>query len=215
MDKKTEEQSVQEKNAGLIIDHIKEESGREAATIIERARGEAEKIVQDGAAETERTQTQMREALRQELEKMRERIFSSVNLEKKRIVLEEKDNFIQQVVAGVRDLAGQVRKSPGYDDFLRRAVAEGARVVDDAQVEVTYSAADEKLFLSAGFVPSLESFCRDLLKKPVALRCIKGDFDEPGVIISSVDGRIQFDNRFSSRLTRREGEIYERLLKEY
>jgi vacuolar-type H+-ATPase subunit E/Vma4 len=215
MGTKTEEQTRQKKNAGLIIEHIKEESGREAATIIERARSEAEKIGADSVAEIERRRVQMREALQQEVEKMRERIFSSVNLEKKRIALEEKNQFIRHVLDGVGELAGQFRKKPGYDDFLRRAVAEGARVVDATELAITYAAADEKLFLSDGFIPSLESLCRDLLKKPVVFRCVKGDFDEPGVIVSSVDGRIQFDNRFSSRLTRREGEIYERLLKEY
>jgi vacuolar-type H+-ATPase subunit E/Vma4 len=163
----------------------------------------------------ERVRARKLDEMRGEREKLREKIFSGVNLEKKRIVLEEKNNFIQQVLREVRGQAGQFRQLPGYDDFLRRAVAEGALVVGAQELEVVYAFPDEKLVFSGGFAAALESLCRSVLKRTSSFKYTKGDFDEPGVIVSSPDGRIEFDNRFSRRLARMESGLYDRLLKEF
>lgn len=215
MNKKKDEMVNQEQNAQVIVARIREESAQETARVLEQARLEAEKIIREASGESDRRRVQMLAGMRQELEKTRERIFSSVNLEKKRLVLEEKNAFIQQVLRGVRECAGRFRETPGYDDFLRRAVVEGARVVGKTELEVAYAPADERLFCDRGFLQPLESLCREGLKEAVTFKYVKGDFTEPGVIVSSVDGRIQFDNRFSSRLSRLEGDIYVRLLKEF
>lgn len=205
----------QEQNAQVIMARIREESAQEAARVLEQARREADKILKDASLESDRRRVQLLGGMRQELEKTRERIFSSVNLEKKRLVLEEKNVFIQQVLRAVRECAGRFRGAPGYDDFLRRAVVEGAMVVGAAELKVAYALPDEKLFCSSGFLLPLDSLCQGVLKRSVTFRYTKGDFDEPGVIVSSIDDRIQFDNRFSSRLSRLEGDIYARLLKEF
>lgn len=213
--KHKEEQANAEKNAAIIMTRIKEESVREAAQVLERARQEAAKIIDDASMEAERKRAQILGGLRLELEKLKERIFSGVNLEKKRIILEEKNRFIQQVLGEVRALAELFRKQPGYEDFLRRAVAEGAKVVGADTLEVVYAITDDTLFLSGSFIKSLESLCQGVLKRTVAFKYIKGEFDEPGVIVSTPGGGIQFDNRFSRRLERLQGEIYEQLLKSF
>jgi vacuolar-type H+-ATPase subunit E/Vma4 len=210
-----EEQARQQKNADVIMAAIKEESGQEAARILAAAKAEADTISKDASAEGERVRAQARAALQQELAKMREQIFSSVSLDKKRIILEEKNTFIQEVLRSVRELSSQFRKNPGYEDFLRNAVVEGAVVVGAAKLEIAYAIPDENLFRTATFTASLEPACQNAVKRAVAFTFTKGDFNDPGVIISSVDGRILFDNRLSSRLARREGEIYERLLKDF
>ncbi len=215
MDRKKQEELDREKNAEMIMARIREESARESEELLARARQEAAKISDAGRAEAERRRSLALDELRREREKLRERAFSGVNLEKKRIVLEEKNNFIRQVLRRVEELAGKFREQPGYDDFLRRAAVEGARVVGEDALEVVYAAPDQKLFSTGNFVLQLESLSENALKKTVTFTFTKGDFTEPGVVVRSLDGRIQFDNRFSRRLGRLEGEIYARLLKDY
>jgi vacuolar-type H+-ATPase subunit E/Vma4 len=214
MDRKKQEQESQEKNAEQIVARIREESARETEDLLAKARKEAEDISSAARTEAERRRAHALGEVRRELDKLRERIFSSVNLEKKRIVLEEKNSFIRQVLQAVGETAAGFRQRPGYDDFLRRAVVEGAKVVGGDSLEIVYAAPDDGLFAAPGFILQLESLSQNALEKTVTYAYTRGDFTEPGVIIRSLDGRIQFDNRFSRRLGRLEGEIYARLLKE-
>ena len=207
MEMKKEDIAAQGRNAEAILARIKEESAQESARVLGIARADEEKILVQAAADAARTKAESLEALAQELEKARERVFSSVALEKKRLLLEEKDRLIKQVLQVVQDQALQFRGTAGYADFLRAAVAEGARVVGGDSLVVTYAPADATLFAPGEFVRSLASL-------KVAFSYAQGDFDEPGVILTSADGRIRFDNRFSSRLARLEADIYARLLKE-
>lgn len=203
-----------EKHAQAILQKIQEESAREAREVIGRAQAESDRIISDAEGESARLRIELFTSLKHELDKARERVFSGVNLEKKRLVLEEKDRFIRQVLDAVRAMGEGFRQKPGYDDFLRRAVAEGSRVIGGTEMEIVYAAPDEKLFRSGGFILPLESLCQSLLKSTVTFRYTKGDFTEIGVIVCSADGRIQYDNRFSSRLARMERDIYVRLLRE-
>lgn len=214
MNEKKQDNARQEESAEVICARIKEESAQEATRILDRARQEAGKIISDASNQSEAARAQLLGGLRGELEKARERVFSGLNLEKKRLLLEEKNNFIRQVLDAVREQARQFRGERGYEDFLRKSIAEGLAVIGEEQLVVTYAVSDEPLFSSGEFIRSVDSFCRGRSDKAVTFSYVKGDFEEIGVIVSSAGGRIQFDNRFSSRLARLEGDIYTRLLKE-
>lgn len=202
------------RNAGAILARIKEESAQEIARITGMTRAEEEKIIGDAAAEAGRVKAGVFEALRQEMDKARERVFSGLALEKKRLLLEEKDRLIRQVLQAVTEQARQFRDGAGYAGFLRAAVAEGARVVGGDAIVVTYAPADAKYFGQGEFVKSLDAYCREALGRAVTFSYTQGDFNEPGAVITSADGRIRFDNRFSCRLARLEADIYAQLLKE-
>jgi len=214
MEMKKKDMADQGRNAGTILARIQEESAQEIARIIQSSRAEEGKIIGEAAAEAGRGKAGAADALRQELDKARERVFSGLALEKKRLLLEEKDRLIRQVLQAVTEQARQFRDGAGYAGFLRAAVAEGARVVGGDAIAVTYAPADAKSFGQGEFIRALESHCREALGRAVTFSYTQGDFNEPGVILTSVDGRIRFDNRFSCRLSRLEADIYAQLLKE-
>jgi len=216
MDKnKKEDVARQKKDAEAIIAQIKKESEREVERIIADARTAAGKIIDEGAAESERRRSSLLLGMRQETEKARERVFSGLALEKKRLLLEEKGQFIGQVIEEVYALARRFRDNKqGYNDFLRMAAAEGVRVVGSAELELSYARPDEQIFSSADFRRSLEASCAASSGKKTAFSYMKGDFDEIGIVISSPGGAIRFDNRFSSRLARLQADIYAQLLKD-
>jgi len=216
MEKKNEQQAGpgQEQNAELIIKRIRDESSGEAQSVIAAAKDEADKLLRQASDEAEGKRAQILSEARSEIEKARERVFSTLALDKKRLLLEEKDRFIRQVLAAVSEQARRFRGSPGYDQFLYKAVAEGAKVIGETRLEIRYASSDEKMFASGDFIAGLGAFCRKATGKDLTFIYTKSDFDEPGVVVLSPDGRIQFDNRFSSRLSRLEEAIYARLLKE-
>ncbi|MGE5308990.1 MAG: V-type ATP synthase subunit E [Deltaproteobacteria bacterium] len=216
MEKRKEQQAVpgQEKNAELIVARIREEASREAQSLVAAAKDEADRVLRQASDEAESRRGAILDQARAEIAKSRERVLSGISLEKKRLLLEEKDRFIRQVLSAVSEQARRFRGAPGYDQFLYKAVAEGAKVIGEPRLEVRYAFPDEKLFASGDFIAGLGAFCRKAAGKDFTFIYTKSDFDEPGVVILSPDGRIQFDNRFSSRLSRLEEAIYARLLKE-
>ena len=186
-------------NAGEICSRIREESSGEAEFLLGKAHKERERILSEASKEAQGRARAILSAAEKESAQMRERIFSTVTILKRRVDLEAKSLFIADVVAAVKREAENFRGSLDYVKFLREAVLEGIRIVDDKKAQVFYSHLDEGVI----------SQFNDL---PVEFK--KSDSGEIGVIVQSQDGRLLFDNRFSARLKRAYDEIYMKLLKE-
>jgi vacuolar-type H+-ATPase subunit E/Vma4 len=199
MKSKKDVSKVTGENADKICARISEESSGEVEILLEKARKERERILSEAAMEAQSLTRAILSSAEKDITGKKERIFSNVTMEKRRVDLEARSLFIADVIAAVKKEAGDFRGSQGYAKFLREAILEGIKVVDDKKAQVFYSHLDEGAI----------SRVSDL---PVEFK--KSDFDEIGVIVQSQDGRLLFDNRFSARLKRAYDEIYMKLLKE-
>jgi vacuolar-type H+-ATPase subunit E/Vma4 len=212
MDNKFIEKLNQE-NAEVICAKISQDADEEVKTILEQARKESDKIASQARKVIEDKNQEISKKLEREIQKSREKILSSLNLEKKRLVLGEKDKFIQSVLAQVRKNAQDFRKENDYQEFLQNAIIEGAEVIEENNIEVYYSRLDESIF-SQDFMVKIEKACTQALKTGCGLKFNKADFNDLGVIVNSIDGRIMYDNRFLARLERVKEKIYMELLKD-
>ena len=186
-------------NADEICSRIREESSEEAQLLLGKAHKERERILSEASGEaTARIQSILLSA-EKEAELKRERIFSTIAIEKRRVSLESRSNAIADVIAAVKREADLFRGGKEYVKFLREAILEGIRIIDDKKAQVFYSHLDE------GSISQI---------KDLFVEFKKSDFAEIGVIVQSWDGRLLFDNRFSARLKRDYDEIYMKLLKE-
>jgi vacuolar-type H+-ATPase subunit E/Vma4 len=199
MKNKKEALEAHSDNAREICSRIREESSEEARFVVEKANKERERILSQAAEESQVKTKAILLAAQKEVEQRKERIFSTVTMEKRRVSLEAKSLFIADVITAVNGQAEKFRDSKDYVKFLRDAISEGVKIVDDKKAQVFYSHIDE------GLIPQLSDL-------PVEFR--KSDFREIGVMIQSQDGRLLFDNRFSARLKRAYDDIYMKLLKE-
>ena len=204
---------IYSKNADDICSKIREEAEYEIKDIIERARKEADRIISEARKEADKKKGVILEELGRDLEKMRDKIEASLNLEKKRIVLQEKSKFAEDVMTAVKKEGELFRSSRDYAAFLKKSALEGAGVVDDEKINVFYSFLDEKMF-NDSFMNDIGTFCRDKLHRDISFTFQKMDFKDIGVIVQSIDGRRGYDNRFLVRLKRSYDDIYMRLLKE-
>ena len=190
-------------DAGEICRKIVEDATAQADSILASAEKERSKILEEASHEAE---NKKREALKNndiEIEKTKQKIFSTLNLEKKKLFLEEKSRFIETALEKVREIAAEFRKDPGYKAFLEKAISEGVEVIGEGEVSVLYSALDEKIIK--------EDFIKNV--KGVALEFKKCDFKDIGVIVQSKDSRLIYDNTFSARFKRLYDDIYMDLLK--
>lgn len=190
-------------DAEEICRKIIEDASSQADSILTSAGKEKSKILDEANHEAE---NKKKEALKKndiEIEKMKQKIFSTLNLEKKKLFLEEKSKFIETVFEKVRDMALEFRKDPGYKAFLEKAISEGVEVIGEGDVVVLYSGLDEKI-IKGDFTKNI---------KGAKLEFKKCDFKDIGVIVQSKDSRLIYDNTFSARFKRLHDNIYMDLLK--
>jgi vacuolar-type H+-ATPase subunit E/Vma4 len=204
---------INQENAQVICSKISEDADDEIKSILGAARKESEKILSQARKVVEDKNQVIFKDLDREIQKSREKILSSLNLEKKRLVLGEKDKFIQSVLAQVKKKAEDFRREGNYLEFLKNAIIEGVEVIEENNIEIYYSVLDERIF-NDDFKDKIEKDCSQILKTECSLKFNKADFSDLGVIVNSIDGRIMYDNRFLARLERVKEEVYMDLLKE-
>jgi len=204
---------LNQENAVEICARIRHDAQTEVAIALERAQKEADKIMAGARVQAEQKRQTELKGLDADILKTKEKILSSLNLERKRLILAQKDKFVQSVFEAVKAEAALFRANADYAAFLEKAILEGVRVIGDSHIEVYYSAIDEQL-VHEGFIKKIETGCSLAMKKQCALKFHKADFSDPGVIVYSADGRMMFDNRFSARLQRFQEELSMELLKE-
>jgi len=186
-------------DAEKICSSINEESSQEAELLLVKANKERQRILSEASKEAGAQAQAILSAAEKEVAARREVLFSTVNMEKRRVYLEVKSLFVGDVIEAVKREAEKFRGEPGYAKFLREAILEGIKIVDDKKAQVFYSHLDEAL------IPRFSDLSVDFKRS---------DFGEIGVIVQSHDGKLLFDNRFSARLKRDYDEIYANLVKE-
>ncbi|MCX5666508.1 MAG: V-type ATP synthase subunit E family protein [Candidatus Omnitrophica bacterium] len=199
MKNKKDVSKINGENAEKICSRISEESSEEAGLLLGKAHKERERILSEALKEAQTLTRAILSAAEKEVAQKRERIFSTVTMEKRRVDLETKSLFIADVIAAVKREAENFRGNKDYVKFLRDAILEGVKIIDDKNAQVFYSHLDE------GAISQV---------KDLTVEFKKSDFGEIGVMVQSRDGRLLFDNRFSARLKRAYDEIYMKLLKE-
>jgi vacuolar-type H+-ATPase subunit E/Vma4 len=202
-----------EVNAAEMCRRIETESDAQSRDILSRAKKEAARILEEARSEAEKNTGALFHEADRSLTKTRERIVSSLNLEKKKVIMAEKEKFVGAVLQGVKKEAESFRENREYPGFLKKEIFSGIAVVGDPSVEIYYSFLDEKFF-TGSFRKEIEDACRDTIKGGVSPQFIKADFKDIGIIVQSKDGRLISDRRFLSFLKIAYEDVYMRLLKE-
>lgn len=205
--------SLDLENAQALCAKIQQESGHEINDILALAKQESERILKEVKAQAAQNKEKALKASDREIKLLEEKIISSLNLEKKRITLEEKNNFIEAVLLAVEKEAQVLRASKDYAGFLIASINEAIFVIDESEIDIFYSFQDEGIF-SQEFIKRIKETCRKNTGKEISLNFQKNDFDDIGVLAKSRDNRLMYDNRFHARLGRAHESIYMELLRE-
>jgi vacuolar-type H+-ATPase subunit E/Vma4 len=200
-------------NAQKIIEKIRREADLLSDNILFSAKKEAQDLLDKSKQMFEAEKEKIEQDLQREIAALKEKNSSSLSIEKRKIILNQKNRFVEDVLSLVRLEAEKFRSNKDYYDFLVKACGEGARVIGSKDIEVIYSYCDEAAFTSREFQDKIRLFC-SAIGCDCRIEFIKGDFKDIGVIIQSQDTRLIYDNRFESRLKRGYDEIFMELLQE-
>ncbi|MBD3246582.1 MAG: hypothetical protein GF333_06170 [Candidatus Omnitrophica bacterium] len=205
--------SMSARDAEKICEQIRLEAETQIHSIRERAERDAENVRRQARAAAGEKRNEMLSAARSDLEKLREKNLSSLHLEKRRAQMEQKSAYARLILEEVKRRAREFREDPGYRQFLREAILEGAKVIDRAQLHVRYAVNDAPLF-DSGFRNEVSERIHDQCGKPVVCYWEEGQFQDLGVVLEADEGRLRYDNRFQARLQRQYDDIYMELLRE-
>lgn len=203
---------IKTEDAQEIRRRIIEDANNQAQDILAGADKEKTGLMEEAKAEAEARSKEILKNTDIEIEKTRQRVFSTLNLEKKRLFLEEKAGFIEEILENVKGLASDFRQKQEYREFLEKSILEGVRILGEKEVDIFYSSQDEKI-LKDDFIKGIKTASRDILGRDVDITFKKSEFKDIGVIAQSKDARLIYDNRFLSRFKRVYEEIYMDLLK--
>ena len=97
-------------DAGELCRKIIEDATAQADSILANAKKEKSRILEEANQEAENKKKETLKSNDIEIDKMKQKIFSTLNLEKKKLFLEEKGRFVESVLENVRGMALEFRK---------------------------------------------------------------------------------------------------------
>ena len=199
-------------NAGEIRKKIYEETEYETKEIVNRAKTLAKDLLNDARLTAEKSKAEGILDLEKKISAIKERIFSALNLEKKRVIMGEKSKFIDEVFLELNNQAKAFRGNPEYILFLKETILEGVAVIATKGFEILYSPLDEKIIDDA-FIAEAKKLCQGKSTQEIQLKFTKSDFSDIGFIVQSMDGRLIYDARFISRFKLARDDVYMDLLR--
>jgi vacuolar-type H+-ATPase subunit E/Vma4 len=187
-----------------LIQSIETSAHERMKEIADRARQEAEGILQEVRSREESIKRKHADAAKKIIDIKKIRALSQVKEENKMKINRIKDELFQQAVQEAHKKLDSLKKSPAYDAIFRTLLLEAIAEIGTDNPIIHVSPEDEAL-------------CREVLKESgkINTEIVTDLAGSAGVIISSPDGSISVLNTFESRLMRaRESlrpEIFSRL----
>ncbi|MDP2922849.1 MAG: V-type ATP synthase subunit E family protein, partial [Candidatus Omnitrophota bacterium] len=122
--------NVNLQNLEAIRAKIKLEVEEEISDILALAKKESERILKAAKEQAARDKEKALNESDKEIQSLKEKTFSVLNLEKRRIILQEKSVFIENVIRLAKQQAEDFRRSGEYKIFLEKAILEAVAVID-------------------------------------------------------------------------------------
>ncbi len=196
-----------------ICEGIRIQAEQQKEKILKSAEENAQKIIDEADNKAKIFEEQEKQKNEEDIQRLKERIYSTETIEKKRIILIQQGVFVKKVFDKIIEIANNFRSSPQYKDFLKKSIKEGIDVIAMDKIEVAYSMMDEKFFDTA-FTEDVKKFCNPDNNKKLTIDFQKENFNDIGVIIRSFDKRIIYDNRFSIKFNRLKVDLQINIIKE-
>jgi len=181
---------MQQEVAERIKEKLLEKAREDAKRIVEDAKREAEKIINEAEEKWKKKVEEARRKIIEEAKREAEEILVDARIKARMRITEEKNRVIEQLLGKVEELVD--KDVFNREESLRKLLEEAVKQSRLNEVVIYVSSRDIKLMQS--LKTRIES---ELKVKIIDIReaNIKG-----GVIVESVDGGIRIDNSYDVRL---------------
>lgn len=170
---------------------IKRESERQAEEIVRGAREKAQKIREEAEERGQAQAEAHRSAARREVETAERKAFQQA-----------REGLYREAMQRLRERMEALSREANYRDVLRGWVVEGVLALEGGSLTLRGDAQARKQ-MDASFFREVEREVQEYGALQVSLSLSDAaELPEPGVVISSDDGRTIFSNRLSDRIAR-------------
>jgi V/A-type H+-transporting ATPase subunit E len=180
-----------------ITSKILEDANRKSQDIV----GEAESAAQEKIEAARRKGEAAKKHLIDETEKLGEqtkrKIVSEGKIKARTTILETKEKLIQQAFEKAEKRLGELPGDKGYPEMLRALARDTCIEMGGGELEIVVRKGDEKLL--AKELKKLEVAVKKAADNETKLKVVTGDIG-PGVVVKRVDGAVEIDSTFQTRL---------------
>ena len=208
-EKSTQTVSVEGHHAATqtIVKTIAQDASQEAAAIIAKAQESAQQQLEQAKKDAENTQSQISRQTQEDIQKIEKKIFSRLNLETKKIILNSREQVVQRVIKRLYEELMLLRKSPAYKKILQKLIIEAACILHEKELIIIINKEDAGC-ISAQCINE----CVEQLEQQhhlfVSLSVSQTTFHtKTGIIAQRKDSRLQYDNTFEEKILRYNDEI--------
>lgn len=188
----------------ILIAGIEADATQEEEKILAEAEQQAADKRKYGDQKIESILSDARQRAEKQAGEIMRKVTSGVELEIRRRSLRLRDTIVKDLMKRVEDRMKARIVAPDYRAILRDWIVEAARGLSVDAAEVNASAAELKLIDA-----TLRDEAMKILAGKVTLTLSKADpLSLQGVVLTSVNGRLAFNNQVRTRIQRHQREIH-------
>ena len=185
-----------------IITHAKEE----AAAIIERAETEVRQFAESYRVKCQEVKDVESRMLQSQLEEIARKEESAIRNAERKKALQQSDYLWKIVMKEVYRKMENLLGTSDYERVMVLWIAEAAVGLDRPEALVSCSFKEK---ITAEMLRQAEDLVLSTIGKKVQLRISENPLSSQGVVVSSIDGKVAYNNQLATRIGR-----YDRELKE-
>lgn len=182
-----------EESIETLTKAIMAEAKSETSQIVADAEAQAAKIRKQGQEKAEEIRRETLGKAHSEGERLRGQAMASAQLKARSAQFQRREALLDEVFAQARERLATLQESPDYAEIARRLVEEAVRTVGTRQVRIQMDEQTAQMLGESGLQAIRESTGFEIIAGPALSKGL-------GVVASSADGRLQFDNTLEKRL---------------
>ncbi|MCR6623317.1 MAG: V-type proton ATPase subunit E [archaeon YNP-LCB-024-027] len=188
-----------------ISNRIILEAEREAEIIIENARKHAEEIINKARKDAEEI---INKEVKMEYEKIKmeeKRRTAEISLKVKEIMLRERERIFNEVLNEVKKRLHEFKKTDAYASFLQELILEGCEAINSKDLIIKLDQKDKEIEIN---IEKLRKTIEERIGEKVNMSIVFNNISElGGVIVSTPDESIVYNNTLEAILERNSGNI--------
>ncbi len=193
-----------EQSAQSLIDGVMADAAEKARALEKQAESYASSKLRAAEARAAALRREAAAAAEAKAAGMLEAAKSKLRTERRRLELEAEERFAAQVLALAEGICLEMAGKPEYEERILAWICEAAVGIGSEEAVVHFSDAEQP-YVTPNLLARAEEMAQELVgKKPRLLPAEGPLLRQRGILLESEDGRVAYDNRIKTRLSRSE-----------
>ncbi|MCS7368316.1 MAG: V-type proton ATPase subunit E [archaeon GBS-70-058] len=176
------------------------EAEKEAEAIIENAKKRAEEIINKAEKDAEEIMNKEIKIAHEKIKMEERRRLAEISLKMKEIILRERETIFNEVLNEVKRRLHEFKKTDRYPSILQELILEGCEAIGGGDLVIKIDSKDKEIDIN---IEKLKRIIEERMGGKVNISIVFDNISEfGGVIVSTPDGSIVYNNTLDAILER-------------